>query len=52
MLFMRIYKLLSEYFGISQSLCNFILPIKGNKDNDSKITKNGKKIIIVLFSNK
>lgn len=49
MLFMRIYKLLSEYFGISQSLCNFILPIKGNKDNDSKITKNSKKLQLFYF---
>lgn len=37
---MKFSKLLSKYFGISQSLCNLILPIKGSKDDDSKIAKN------------
>lgn len=49
---MRFYKLLSEYFGISQSLCNCLLPIKGSKDEDLKNSQKWQKIIIVLFSNK
>lgn len=36
MLFMRFSKLSSKYFGINQHLCNFILPIKGSKDEDLK----------------
>lgn len=49
---MRFSKLLSKYFGINQSLCNFVLSIKGSKDDDLEKLPKMAKVLIVFYSDK